>query len=102
MEFKTSNRIYYLKLSKRNRGKTKGRGSEKVAVRNGLKEKRARGKGSGRSGPKKERGRKVWDWVLNETNNFGRGWTDPKWGKLYKGRPGRGGRFIKPDRYNIK
>ena len=51
---------------------------------------------------KKERGKKVWDWVLNETNNFGRGWTDPKWGKLYKGRPGRGGRFIKPDRYNIK
>ena len=40
---------------------------------------------------KKERGRKVWDWLLGETNNFGRGFNDPKWGRLYKGRPGRGG-----------
>ena len=51
---------------------------------------------------KKERGRKVWDWVLNETNNFGRGWTDPKWGRLNKSRPGRGGRYIKPGKYTIK
>ena len=51
---------------------------------------------------KKERGRKVWDWVLNETNNFGRGWTDPKWGKLYKGTPGRGGMTRRPGKYTIK
>ena len=51
---------------------------------------------------KKERGRKVWDWLLKETDNFGRGWTDPKWGKLYKGRPGRGGRNTKPGRYTVK
>jgi len=50
----------------------------------------------------KERKRKVWDWVLGETNNFGRGWTDPKWGKLYKGRPGRGGRYIRPGKYTVK
>ena len=51
---------------------------------------------------KKERGRKVWDWVLNETNNFGRGWTEPKWGKLNKSRPGLGGRYRKPGKYTIK
>ena len=51
---------------------------------------------------KKARGEKVWDWLLNETDNFGRGWTDPKWGKLYKGRPGRGGKIVKPGKYTVK
>ena len=51
---------------------------------------------------KKKRGKQVWDWLLKETDNFGRGWTEPKWGKLYKGRPGRGGRMSKPGKYTIK
>lgn len=51
---------------------------------------------------KKERGKKVWEWLLGETNNFGRGWTDPKWGKLYKGRPGRGGSGPKVGKYTLK
>ena len=51
---------------------------------------------------KKTRGKKVWEWLLGETNNFGRGWTDPKWGKLYKGRPGRGGGSAKVGKYTIK
>ena len=51
---------------------------------------------------KKKRKSKVWDWVLNETNNFGRGWTDPKWGKLYKGRPGAGGQHRRPGKYTVK
>jgi len=52
---------------------------------------------------KKTRARQVWDWLLNETDNFGRGWTDPKWGKIYKGRPGRGGGGRrKPNRYTMK
>ena len=51
---------------------------------------------------KKTRGKKVWEWLLGETNNFGRGWTDPKWGKLYKGRPGRGGSGPKVGKYTIK
>ena len=51
---------------------------------------------------KKERGRKVWEWVLGETNNFGRGWTDPKWGKIYKGRPGAGGRGRRIGKYTVK
>ena len=40
--------------------------------------------------------------IGKETDNFGRGWTEPKWGKLYKGRPGRGGRMPKPGKYTIK
>ena len=51
---------------------------------------------------KKERGRKVWDWVLGETNNFGRGFNDPKWGRLYKGRPGRGGSAPRVGKYTVK
>ena len=51
---------------------------------------------------KRTRGKKVWQWLLKETDNFGRGWTDPKWGKLYKGEPGRGGSYKKPDTYNLK
>lgn len=51
---------------------------------------------------KKKRAKKVWDWLLNETNNFGRGFDDPKWGKVYKGRPGRGGGGYKPGKYTIK
>ena len=51
---------------------------------------------------KKTRGKKVWDWLLGETNNFGRGWTEPKWGKLYKGRPGRGGSAPKVGKYTLK
>ena len=51
---------------------------------------------------KKVRGKKVWEWLLGETDNFGRGWTDPKWGKLYKGRPGRGGRIPKAGKYTVK
>jgi len=51
---------------------------------------------------KKSRSKKVWEWLLNETDNFGRGWTDPKWGKLYKGRPGRGGRSVRPGKYTVK
>tara|TARA_R110001592_G_scaffold65009_3_gene199709 strand:- start:4416 stop:5081 length:666 start_codon:yes stop_codon:yes gene_type:complete len=51
---------------------------------------------------KKSRGRKVTEWLLNETNNFGRGWTQPKWGKLYTERPGAGGRVIKPGKYTVK
>ena len=31
-----------------------------------------------------------------------RGWTEPKWGKLYKGRPGRGGSSPKAGKYTIK
>lgn len=51
---------------------------------------------------KKERGKKVWQWVLGETNNFGRGWVDPKWGKLNKGEPGQGGRMPKVGKYTVK
>ena len=51
---------------------------------------------------KKTRAKQVWDWLLNETDNFGRGWTDPKWGKLYKGRPGRGGSRPKVGKYTVK
>ena len=51
---------------------------------------------------KKKRGKQVWDWLLKETDNFGRGWTEPKWGKLYKGRPGRGGSSPKAGKYTIK
>ena len=51
---------------------------------------------------KKTRAKKVWDWVLGETNNFGRGWTDPKWGSLYKGRPGRGGSAPRKGKYTVK
>jgi len=51
---------------------------------------------------KKKRQSKVWDWLLNETDNFGRGFTDPKWGKLYKGRPGAGGRQRKAGQYTVK
>ena len=51
---------------------------------------------------KKERGKKVWEWLLGETNNFGRGFDDPKWGKIYKGRPGRGGAKAKVGKYTVK
>ena len=51
---------------------------------------------------KKERGRKVWDWLLGETNNFGRGFNDPKLGRLYKGRPGRGGSAPRVGKYTVK
>ena len=51
---------------------------------------------------KKERGRKVGDWLLGETNNFGRGFNDPKWGRLYKGRPGRGGSAPRVGKYTVK
>ena len=51
---------------------------------------------------KRTRGKKVWQWLLKETDNFGRGWTDPKWGRLYKGEPGRGGRYRRPGKYTIK
>ena len=51
---------------------------------------------------KKARGKKVWEWLLNETDNFGRGWTDPKWGKLYKGRPGAGGKGRRIGKYTVK
>lgn len=51
---------------------------------------------------KRQRGKKVWDWVLKETNNFGRGWSDPKWGSLDKSRPGKGGRSLKKTSYTIK
>ena len=51
---------------------------------------------------KKTRAEKVWKWVLGETDNFGRGFNDPKWGKLYKGRPGRGGSKPKVGKYTVK
>jgi len=51
---------------------------------------------------KKSRAAKVWKWVLGETDNFGRGFDDPKWGKIYKGRPGAGGRSNKPGKYTVK
>ena len=51
---------------------------------------------------KKKRGEKVWKWLLGETNNFGRGFDDPKWGKIYKGAPGRGGQARKIDKYTMK
>jgi hypothetical protein len=51
---------------------------------------------------KKERGRKVWEWVLKETNNFGRGWTDPKYGGLDKSRPGKGGRGRGRETINVR
>lgn len=51
---------------------------------------------------KKKRQSKVWDWLLGETNNFGRGFDEPKWGKKYKGRPGVGGRHRKPGKYTVK
>jgi hypothetical protein len=35
---------------------------------------------------KAERGKKVWNWVLNQTNNFGRGWHTQA-----RNRPGLGG-----------
>lgn len=49
-----------------------------------------------------KRGKKVYQWLLNETNNFGRGFQDPKWGKVKKSEPGRGGKYRKPGVYNIK
>ena len=51
---------------------------------------------------KKSRADRVWKWVLGETDNFGRGWVEPKWGKLFKGSPGRGGRQVKPGKYTVK
>jgi len=51
---------------------------------------------------KKTRAKKVWDWVLGETNNFGRGWTDPKWGRLDKSQPGKGGRAPRVGKYTVK
>ena len=51
---------------------------------------------------KRARGKKVWDWVLRETNNFGRGWADPKWGSLDKSRPGKGGRSPRRSTYTLK
>jgi len=51
---------------------------------------------------KKTRAAKVWEWVLGETNNFGRGWDQPKFGRLNKGRPGQGGGITRPKRYTIK
>src|SRR5210317_1128037 len=51
---------------------------------------------------KKTRAQKVWDWVLGETNNFGRGWTDPKWGRLDKSQPGKGGRAPRVGKYTVK
>ena len=50
----------------------------------------------------RERKRKEWEDLLKITDNFGRGWTQPKWGALNKGRPGRGGRKMKDKRYTIK
>ncbi len=51
---------------------------------------------------KMTRKRKVFDWLLGETNNFGRGFDDPKWGKVYKGAPGRGGQVHRPKSYTVK
>ena len=51
---------------------------------------------------KKKRQSKVWDWLLGETNNFGRGWTDPKWGRLDKSQPGKGGRAPRVGKYTVK
>jgi len=51
---------------------------------------------------KRKRGKQVWQWVLGETNNFGRGWTDPKWGRLDKSEPGKGGRGPKIGKYTVK
>ena len=51
---------------------------------------------------KKTRSQKVWQWVLGETNNFGRGWTDPKWGRLDKSQPGKGGRGPRVGKYTVK
>jgi hypothetical protein len=51
---------------------------------------------------KKTRAQKVWQWVLGETNNFGRGWNDPKWGRLDKSRPGKGGSAPRVGKYTVK
>ena len=51
---------------------------------------------------KKTRAQKVWKWVLGETNNFGRGFNDPKWGSLDKSRPGKGGRAPRVGKYTVK
>jgi hypothetical protein len=51
---------------------------------------------------KKERKRQEWNAILEATDNFGRGWTQPKWGALNKGAPGRGGGRPKPKTYTIK
>jgi len=51
---------------------------------------------------KKTRAQKVWQWVLGETNNFGRGWNDPKWGRLDKSRPGKGGNAPRVGKYTVK
>jgi hypothetical protein len=51
---------------------------------------------------KKTRAQKVWKWVLGETNNFGRGFNDPKWGRLDKSRPGKGGRGPRVGKYTVK
>jgi len=51
---------------------------------------------------KKTRAQKVWKWVLGETNNFGRGFNDPKWGSLDKSRPGKGGRGPRVGKYTVK
>ena len=51
---------------------------------------------------KKTRAQKVWQWVLGETNNFGRGWNDPKWGRIDKSRPGKGGRGPRRSTYTVK
>ena len=51
---------------------------------------------------KKTRAQQVWQWLLGETDNFGRGWTDPKWGRLDKSRPGKGGRAPRVGKYTVK
>ena len=51
---------------------------------------------------KKTRSQKVWKWVLGETNNFGRGWNDPKWGRLDKSQPGKGGKAPRVGKYTVK
>ena len=52
---------------------------------------------------KDARKQKVYDYLLNITKNFGRGWTPPKWGKLKTTEPGRQPMVSKEEKsYTIK
>jgi len=51
---------------------------------------------------KNARKQKVYDYLLKITENFGRGWTSPKWGRLDTSEPGKPGRPISKKSYTLK
>jgi hypothetical protein len=47
---------------------------------------------------KRKRGQLVWNWILEQTKNFGRGWKTDNYGKTYTGPPGRSSKIINGQR----